>query len=93
MTIFMGVMVSFYFFPIEFTFLPGINTKMAMAGFGLVILMFQLARKEHPHLDKSIFSLSLIACLISLLGFISITYNETPDYMSSACGFGSVRHM
>jgi hypothetical protein len=80
MTIFMGVMVSFYFFPIEFTFLPGINTKMAMAGFGLVILMFQLARKEHPHLDKSIFSLSLIACLISLLGFISITYNETPDY-------------
>ncbi len=76
----LGVMVSFYFFPIEFTFLPGINTKMAMAGFGLVILMFQLARKEQPHIDKSIFNLSIIACIISLASLIAVTYNETPDY-------------
>ena len=76
----LGVMVSFYFFPIEFTFLPGINTKMALAGFGLVILMFQLARKEQPHIDKSIFNLSIIACIISLASLIAVTYNETPDY-------------
>ena len=35
--IFTIVVTSFYFFPFEFTFLPGVNTKMAMAGLGLVI--------------------------------------------------------
>lgn len=76
----MGVMVSFYFFPIEFTFLPGVNTKMAMAGFGLVILIVQLARQRKPHIDEGIFRFSLIALLVSFWGLIAATYNETPDY-------------
>lgn len=37
------IMTSFYFFPFEFTFLPGVNTKMIMAGVGLVLLIVQLA--------------------------------------------------
>lgn len=80
MTILMGVMVSFYFFPIEFTFLPGINTKMAMAGLGLVILIVQLARQRRPHIDEGIFRFSLIAILVSIIGLIAVTYNETRDY-------------
>lgn len=76
----MGVMVSFYFFPIEFTFLPGINTKMAMAGFGLVILIVQLARQRRPHVDEGIFRFSLIAILVSFIGLLAVTYNETHDY-------------
>lgn len=80
MTILMGVMVSFYFFPIEFTFLPGVNTKMAMAGFGLVILIVQLARQKRPHIDEGIFRFSLIAILVSFIGLIAVTYNETRDY-------------
>lgn len=76
----MGVMVSFYFFPIEFTFLPGVNTKMAMAGFGLVILIVQLARQRRPHIDEGIFRFSLIAILVSFIGLIAVTYNETHDY-------------
>lgn len=80
MTILMGVMVSFYFFPIEFTFLPGVNTKMAMAGFGLVILIVQLARQRRPHVDEGIFLFSLIAILVSFIGLIAVTYNETRDY-------------
>ena len=32
------VVLSFNFFPFEFTFMPGMNTKMAMAGIGLAVL-------------------------------------------------------
>ena len=80
MTILMGVMVSFYFFPIEFTFLPGVNTKMAMAGFGLVVLIVRMAQRQKPYIDNGVFRFSLIAILVSLFGFVSVAYNGTPDY-------------
>ena len=80
MTILMGIMVSFYFFPIEFTFLPGVNTKMAMAGFGLVVLAVQMALHRKPYVDEGIFRFSVIAIVISLIGFVAVTYNETHDY-------------
>lgn len=75
-----GILTSFYYFPIEFTFLPGVNTKMAMAGFGLVVLFFQLARKRAPRIDNSVFKLSIIALAVSFWGFASSAYNETYDY-------------
>ena len=75
-----GILTSFYYFPIEFTFLPGVNTKMAMAGFGLVVLFFQLARKRAPRIDNSVFKLSIIALAVSFWGFASVAYNETYDY-------------
>ena len=75
-----GILTSFYYFPIEFTFLPGVNTKMAMAGFGLVLLFFQLARQRRPHIDSGVFKLSIIALAVSFFGFASVAYNETYDY-------------
>ena len=75
----MIVLTSFYFFPFEFTFLPGINTKMAMAGFGLVMSAYQLTRQRESLISRDIFQLSLWAGLASLIGWISITYNNTPD--------------
>lgn len=80
LTFLMGIMVSFYFFPIEFTFLPGVNTKMAMAGFGLVILIVQMARSRQPYINTAIFGFSIIAILVSIIGLVSVTYNETHDY-------------
>ena len=74
------ILTSFYFFPFEFTFLPGINTKMAMAGIGLVILIIQLARGRKSIIDRDFFQLSLIAGLISLIGFFAVTWNDTYDY-------------
>lgn len=76
----MGILVSFYFFPIEFTILPGLNTKTAMAGFGLVLLILQMAQNRQSYIDKSIFIFSIIAIIVSLFGFAAATYNETPDY-------------
>ena len=53
-----GILTSFYFFPFEFAFLPGANTKMIMAGVGLVILVVNMARGQRPAMDKDFFQLS-----------------------------------
>lgn len=53
----MVIITSFYFFPFEFTFLPGVNTKMAMAGIGLVLLSVDLAKSHKSVIGKDFLSL------------------------------------
>ena len=75
-----GVAVSCYFFPFEFTFLPGVNTKMAMAGVGLVLYALDLAKGRVGQINKSGFQISVIAALVSLCGLTAVIYNNTNDY-------------
>lgn len=75
-----GIAVSFYFFPFEFTFLPGVNTKMAMAGVGLVLYALDLARGRAPQINKDGFQIAVIAALVSLCGLASVIINNTNDY-------------
>lgn len=77
--VFSVIITSFYFFPIEFILLPGINTKMVLAGIGLLVLGKQLASKGNAHMDKSFFVLSLFALSISLVSLAAMTINNTPD--------------
>ena len=74
------ILSSFYLFPFEFTFLPGINTKMAMAGVGLVLLGIQLGRARNSIFNKELVILSVFAALVSLTSFMAVTINETRDY-------------
>lgn len=74
------VITSFYFFPFEFVFLPGINTKMAMAAVGLVLLGVRMAQSRSAVLNRDFFTLSLWALGVSLAGFVSVVYNDTHDY-------------
>lgn len=74
------IITSFYFFPFEFVFVPGINTKMALAGIGLIVFIKNVAQNRSGVIDKDFFSLSIIALIISLFSFITMTYNNTPDY-------------
>ena len=77
----LGVLLtSFYFFPFEFTFLPGVNTKMAMAGVGLVLLGLQLGKARNQLFSKDMVTISAYALLVSLTSFIAVTLNETRDY-------------
>ena len=69
-----------FFFPFEFTFLPGINTKMAMAAVGLVLFALDLAKGRAASLDRSFFLLSFLAALVSLAAFASAVINHTNDY-------------
>ena len=77
---FLVILTSMFFFPFEFTFLPGINTKMAMAAVGLVLFIIDLARGRAGSLNKQFFLLSFIAALVSLVAFASVVINHTQDY-------------
>lgn len=76
----LGVMVSFYFFPFEFTFLPGYNTKMIMAVLGLAWWGVSLAKQRTFKTESSLFTLSVVALVVSLVGVTSVIFNNTRDY-------------
>lgn len=76
----LGVMVSFYFFPFEFTFLPGYNTKMIMAVLGLAWWGVSLAKQRTFKAESSLFTLSVVALVVSLVGVTSVIFNNTRDY-------------
>lgn len=73
------ILTSFYFFPIETVFLPGMNTKMALASIGLLILGKRLAQRRDAGINKDFFVLSLLALGISLISLLTMTINNTPD--------------
>lgn len=75
-----GIITSFYFFPFEFAFLPGVNVKMMLAALGLIILGIRMAKGKSAEMDNDFFILSLLAFGVSLAGFFSITWNNTVDY-------------
>lgn len=74
------ILTSFYLFPFEFKFLPGINTKMAMAAVGGGLLILHLAHKRMANIDRSFLEIVIYGALISFVAFISYTYNNTIDY-------------
>lgn len=74
------ILTSLYFFPFSFTFLPAVNTKMAMAGVGLVLVGLQLGRARNSVFSKDMVTISLYALMVSFTSFIAVTLNETRDY-------------
>ena len=71
------IVTSFFFFPFEFTFLPGINTKMLLAAMGLVLFVARAAASRSASLDRDFFVLIVFASIVSLSGIISVVYNAT----------------
>lgn len=74
-----GILVSMFYFPFEFTFLPGINTKMMIAAVGLAFVFFSFLHQRELIVPKTLLLLLFIASLVSLTALFSITYNRTPD--------------
>lgn len=77
--IFTGVIFSFFYFPFEFTFLPGYNTKKILAVVGLIIAIFQLISRRDSKVPSNVFKVSLFAALVSLASLTSMVYNGTSD--------------
>lgn len=75
----LGILVSFFYFPITFTFLPTLNTKNALGALGLVCFFFFLVKKREFIIPKGLFILLLLSGIVSLAALFSITYNQTPD--------------
>ncbi len=73
------LLTDLYFFPIEAQALPGINSKMVLAALGLVWFIINLTGKHRGKLDTGFSTLSLIALVISIISFASVTINNTFD--------------
>lgn len=78
--IFTGIVVSFYYFPIEFSFLPGLNTKMCLAVVGILLAVFNLIQKRTIKFPSNIVRIEALAIFVSVLGFVAVIANNTPDY-------------
>lgn len=77
------IITSFYFFSFEFLFLPGYNTKKVLAIIGLAVLSMRLAKKGNSLLDRNVFTLSLLAGIVTIIACFSVVYNNTQDYAYS----------
>lgn len=73
------LVVSMFYFPINFTFLPGPNTKNIMGAVGLVVCVALLLGKRSMFIPKSLLAVLFGASLVSIIGLFSVVYNRTPD--------------
>lgn len=78
--IFTGIVVSFYYFPFEFSFLPGLNTKMGLAVVGILLAIGNIIRKKEINFPSNLVRIEAFAVLVSVIGFIAVITNNTPDY-------------
>ena len=70
------ILTSFAIFPIELVWLPGLTMKTAMAPLGLIMLLVNLVRERNPVLDSGFLRVVIWAAAVSLISFVSITYNK-----------------
>lgn len=76
-----GTVVSFYFFPIGFKFLPPtVNTKMILAVLGLVLYAYNSIRSRGVSVSKGFFGIVVLCLFFSLSCYLSATFNNTDDY-------------
>ena len=74
------VAMSFFVFPVGFTFLPeSVNSKMLMAGLGLVVFLFQCVRRHSLEIPRYILVSGLLAACFSLWCLYAITAAGTHD--------------
>lgn len=85
----LGVIVSFYFFPIGFTFTPpAFNTKIGLAVIGALVFLYDSIRSRSVVFSKEVFFAAIIAAIFSLSCYFSAYVNNTGD-MSYATYFVS----
>lgn len=74
------LLASFFLFPVAFTFLPSVNTKMVLAGTGLVWAGFDKTRKGQAAIGMDFFVISAWALAVSFMAFAAIVCNGTSDF-------------
>lgn len=74
------LVVSFYFFPFSFPFLPeAINTKIIMAVFGLLAFAYNSIRKSGLYFSEPTLFSALLAAIFSIWCLFSITASNSYD--------------
>lgn len=80
MVLLTGLMMSFYFHPVLLVAFPVYNTKIMLAIWGAVVLVYRTIRTKDYSFSKGLLSALMIAGLFSLACFVSVIINETDDY-------------
>ena len=80
----MVILTSFFFFPFEFTFSPGVNTKMMLAVVGGIIFFWSAVFTGKVVIPQIVFVATFIACIFSFTVFYAIYYSNTNDYSYTA---------
>lgn len=76
----LGVTVSFYFFPVQFTFFPAfMNTKNLMAALGVFVFVMDAIRNQRLLFSKDVFFSAVLAALFSAACYVSTVLNYTDD--------------
>ena len=72
--------LSLFVFPVYLTFLPSsINTKMLIAGFGLMAFLYRSIREHQVKISRIVLISGLLAGLFSLWCLFAVTAAETYD--------------
>lgn len=74
-----GFLVSCFYFPVLYTFLPFANTKNLMGALGLVCFLVILIRKREFTIPGDLVVLLLLAGFVSIASLLAINVNQTPD--------------
>lgn len=74
-----GFLVSCFYFPVKYSFIPIANTKNLMAAVGLVLVLVVLIKKQEFSFPRELLVLLIFAGAVSLISLLAITYNQTPD--------------
>ena len=77
--VFTGIIVSFYYFPFEFSFLPGLNTKMGLAVYGIITSLISLMSIREIRFPYNLVRIEISAVIVSLVGLVAVVINNTPD--------------
>jgi hypothetical protein len=73
-----AVALSFFVFPTDFTFLPSaINSKMIMAGWGVLVFLYRSIREKRVEIPRIVLVSGVLAALFSLWCLIAVTLTET----------------
>ncbi len=73
-----GIIVSFFYFPVNFTFFPTV-TKNILGAIGLVCVGIVLIRKKEFTFPRTLMVMLLLSGFVSIIALFSITFNQTPD--------------
>ena len=73
------IATSMFYFPVDFAFLPGTNTKNMLAVAGVAALLLSFVIRREFVISKDIIILLMLSCLVSVITIISVTFNHTPE--------------
>lgn len=75
------ITISLFYFPVTFTAFPVTNTKNLLAFLGLIVAIVTVILHRRVNVfDRNVFVIGVLAVLVSMAGYFSVAYNETPDY-------------